>query len=104
MVCPCSNNNSTNDGTLNSKVEATHNLYYKDMPIALVTIVKKEKFHGREVNHEANSICRIVKILDSCPNDIPLIVDYPKGKYKYMHELLPNLLIVWKTSDIRQIA
>ncbi|CAL9729292.1 hypothetical protein MOUN0_G03246 [Monosporozyma unispora] len=83
---------------------ATHALYYQGSPIALVTIVNKEKFHGREVNHEVDSICRIVKILDTCPAGIPFIVGYPKDKYKYVHELLPNLLVVWKTADIKEYS
>lgn len=107
MACSCSSKNNNSTSTANNHTardEATYRLYHKGLPIALVTVVEKEKFHGREVDHDINSICRVVEILDSCPSDIPLIVDYPKDKYHYVHELLPGLLIVWNKSDIRQIV
>ncbi|KAK5960134.1 uncharacterized protein PWA37_002627 [Arxiozyma heterogenica] len=107
-----SNTNITNTGTNVSistgknntaRDEATHKLYHNGLPIALVTVVEKEKFHGREVNRNVNSICRVVEILDSCPRDVPLVVEYPKNKYRYVHELLPGLLVVWQRKDVREI-
>lgn len=91
----------TAEPTSQTSTVPTHALYHNNEIIALVTIVEKEKFHGKEVNHDVDSIVRIVKILDNCPRDIPFIVAYPKDKYKYVHELLPGLLLVWKTADIK---
>lgn len=120
MVCSCSNTNTntnSNTNTINTgtnassstgknntaRDEATHRLYHNGLPIALVTVVEKERFHGREVNHNVNSICRVVEILDSCPRDVPLAVEYPKNKYRCVHELLPGLLVVWQRKNVREI-